>query len=161
MSPDKLEQTLEALAAFFRSELFAVETYRAALEKIRDPGLRDDLLRVRNSHAGRACLLRERIDEFGGRADEVREPWGAFASVFRRIQSASDEQTTLEALREGESLGVRDYEADLVEIEPSVRAQLAAIVLGEQRRTCEYLRRLDPPCSDGGISVPKNRPERE
>ncbi len=147
MSPERLEQTLEALLAFFRSEAFAATTYAAALTKIRDPTLQQELIRLRNSHAGRAFLLRERLGEFGGSvcAELLEQPWGAFANAYRRLLRATSLRGALVALREGEALGLRDYEIDLSELEPQLREEVGKIVLSEQRRTCERLQAISLP----------------
>lgn len=142
MSGEKLEQTLETLSAFLRSEAFAAHTYQLAMDRVSDPGLRSALLRLRNSHAGRAFLLRERIAEFGGRPDDGTDPWGAFADAVHKVLRAADDRALLLALGDGERWGVRDYEMDLGEIEPAVRRQLEAIVLGEQRRTSQLVHDL-------------------
>lgn len=156
MTDEQLEQTLEALSAFLRTEEWAVETYRVALERVRDnPALRDALIRLLNSHAGRACLLRERIGEFGGAVlgglgyldaarhpSDAAAPWGAFANAFRRASTARDAWSLLAALHEGETWALRDYEADLVEVEPRLRDEFAHVVLAEQQRTWQQLEAL-------------------
>jgi len=135
---------LKLYRLFFRTEAFAATTYTAALGKIRNPGLRSELIQLRNSHVGRAYLLRERLDEFGGSvlAELHEQPWGAFANAYRRLLRATTERGALVALREGEALGVRDYEIDLSEVEPRLRDEIGKIMLSEQRRTCERLQAL-------------------
>ncbi len=150
-----LEQTLETLVAFLRAERYAVVTYDAALVRIADPDIRDELGRLRLSHAARALILGERVREFGGpgsdRAAEGVEPWGAFASACPRVQGARDEAGVVRALGEGENWALRDYELDLQDVEVHLRRQLVRLLLGEQRRTRGRLLRLS---SRAGRSLP-------
>jgi hypothetical protein len=141
-----LEQTLETLVAFLRAERFAVVTYDAALSKVVDPDLREELGRLRLSHAARALILAERVKEFGGPAmldgEAQPVPWGAFATSAVRLTTSRGDREVLAALREGESWALRDYELDLPDVETHVRRQLLRILLGEQRRTRGRLLRL-------------------
>jgi hypothetical protein len=143
MSDEILDQSLETLVAFLRSEMYAVKTYDDAVQRVSNAKLRDELSRLRNSHFARALLLRERIDEFGGTTDcgDV-SPWGAFAAARTHLTNASDDMEALLALEEGEAWGVRDYEIDLDAVEAHLRHEIGRIVIPEQRRTREVAKRL-------------------
>lgn len=132
-----MEQSLEALVAFLRSESFAVRTYDAAMAKVGDAALRTELRRIRRSHARRVRLLRGLLAELGHSTEDHDAPWGAFANAFRRVASARDDGSTLEALHEGERWGTRDYETDLDELGAELRRELALRVLPEQRACLE------------------------
>jgi hypothetical protein len=138
LTDEELAQSVEALHAFLRTELFAVATYDAALGKVGSSALRGELVRLRDSHAQRVELLRDILETLGEAAeDQIDEPWGAFANAFRLVIVASDDRTTLDALMEGEGWGVQDYERDLDELDVGLRDHVAGRVLPEQRRTCE------------------------
>jgi hypothetical protein len=139
-APQQLEQTLEVLVAFLRSEAFAVKTYEAALARVQDPALADELGRLRDAHIRRVELLRQRIAPVAG--GEGGEPWGAFANAYQRLLAATDDVARLEALQEGERWGVADYEIDLREIPPAERDELAPLLLAAQRESWAGVLRL-------------------
>ena len=143
LDDDALSASLEVFDAFLRSERFAVATYDAALPRITDDEIRGALTSLRNSHEARGCILHERIVEFGG-SPPPRDgaACGAFFNAFRRVRCAADVVAIMDALFEGEHWAVRDYEIDLDQVADSLRAELALLLLHEQRRTRDALERL-------------------
>ena len=65
------QDVLGKLNSFLRGEISAVETYKQAIEKIKDPAVRSQLQTSAQDHEQRSELLRERISSLGGKVIPV------------------------------------------------------------------------------------------
>ena len=74
--------------------------------------------------AGHAQELAARITALGGRPDENAGTWGTFAKAVEGAASAFGERAAVDALEEGEDLGLRDYSSDLDKLDLESRRTL-------------------------------------
>ena len=74
--------TLDTLNSFLRGEISAVETYRQAIEKLRDKPEVSTLSECLRSHEQRVSLLRDEIRLRGGEPAQGSGPWGAFVKLL-------------------------------------------------------------------------------
>ena len=129
------EEVVGKLNSFLRGELSAVETYRQALDKITDPGLRSQLQSCEQDHEQRIQLLRARITELGGTPDHGSGAWGVWAKLIQAGGNLLGEKTALQALEEGEDHGLNDYRRDLDELDGDTRNWVESNILPKAERT--------------------------
>src|SRR5262245_53860388 len=79
---DRNEKDVDKLNDFLQNEIAAVETYAQCIEKSKTAVTVERLLELRQSHANRARLLKERIVALGGKPDEGSGMWGGFAKLI-------------------------------------------------------------------------------
>jgi rubrerythrin len=129
------EQTVDVLNSFLRGEQAAVETYRQALEKVKDAPYRTPLEECLRSHTERVRALTERIVRLGGKPSQGSGPWGAFAKLVEGAAKVFGYKSAIAALEEGEDHGLRDYRQDLDSLDIETRTWFDALILSEQERT--------------------------
>src|SRR2546423_1689464 len=137
-----LQDSIKQLNAFLRGELSAVETYRQAIDKAETDAVREQLIACQLSHSERVQLLRDRITALGGRPDENAGTWGTFAKAVEGAASAFGERAAVDALEEGEDLGLRDYSSDLDKLDLESRRIIELRVLPAQATTHRTLSTL-------------------
>ena len=103
------EDVVGKLNSFLRGEISAVETYKQALDKVKDPAVRSQLESCEQDHEQRVQLLRDRITELGGKPDTSSGAWGIWAKLVEGGGALLGEKTALQALEEGEDHGLNDY----------------------------------------------------
>src|SRR5262249_16928851 len=108
-TPSTEAHTLDTLNELARGELSAVETYRQALEKVKDATLRATLQENWRLHQQRAQLLRSKVIELGGKPVEGSGAWGAFAKLVEGGARMFGEKSAISALEEGEDRGLKMY----------------------------------------------------
>jgi hypothetical protein len=134
--------TIDTLNSFLRGEISAVETYRQALEKLRnepEASTLDDCLR---SHDRRASLLKAEIRRRGGEPAEGSGAWGAFAKVIEGGAKAFGAKAAIAALEEGEDHGRDDYKRDVAKLDPDARSFVQQQLVPEQLRTHQVMSSL-------------------
>ncbi len=130
--------TIDALNTFLRGELAAVETYELALERVADEGVRPTLVESLRLHAHRAALLVARIADLGGMPARSSGMWGTLARLVEGGARVLGAAVALDALVEGEELGLASYRRHLEELDAVSRQFVEIQLLGGQ----EYTRRL-------------------
>lgn len=131
---------INQLDSFLRGERSAVETYDQAIAKLSDePQVTTQLRICRDSHARRASMLEAQIRHLGGAPSEDSGLWGTFAKLVEGGAKLFGKTAALEALHEGEKHGVNDYERDVDDLSPGIRAFVEQKLLPEQRRSATAL----------------------
>ncbi len=128
-------KVVEQLNSFLRGEISAVETYRQALQQLKNTKARSQLEEVRMSHERRVELLRAQIKRLGGKPANGAGPWGTFAKLVEGGASMLGEKAAISALEEGEDHGLRDYRADLSTLDPESRSLVQRELMPAQERT--------------------------
>lgn len=129
------EDVLGKLNSFLRGEISAVETYRQAIEKIKDPAIRSQLQTCEQDHEKRIELLRERITSLGGKPDQGSGAWGVWAKLLQGGSDLLGEKTALSALEQGEDHGLNDYRKDLDELDGDTRSWVESNILPKAEQT--------------------------
>jgi len=130
-----IQSSVNQLNSFLRGEISAVETYRQAIEHLKNTTHRTELASCKQSHEQRAVLLAEQIRKLGGAPAASSGPWGAFAKLVAGGAATLGEKTAIAALEEGEDHGNKDYQVDLSQLDPATRALVETRVLPLQRTT--------------------------
>jgi hypothetical protein len=101
------------LNRLIRGELSAIETYRQALDKMKDSPEITELHGIMVEHRTAAQLLREHVKQRGGDPASDSGPWGAWAKLVTGTAKLLGNAIALKALKEGEVHGIKEYEAFL------------------------------------------------
>jgi len=102
--------SVDELNTLLGGEISAVESYKKALAGIDDQSLAPVLEECQISHARRAQMLRQRVEELGGNPTETSGLWGVFARSVEGTATAFGDKAAIEVLEEGEDKGLKDYE---------------------------------------------------
>jgi demethoxyubiquinone hydroxylase (CLK1/Coq7/Cat5 family) len=129
------EDVLGTLNSFLRGEISAVETYKQALDKIKDPAVRSQLQTCEQDHEKRIELLRERITSLGGKPDQGSGAYGVWAKLLQGGGNLLGEKTALAALEEGEDHGLSDYRKDLDALDGDTRSWVESTILPKAEQT--------------------------
>lgn len=123
-------QTVDVCNELLHGEICAIDTYTRAMAKFdkiaEDPVLR----RVRSEHQDSAEQLREFVAENGGCPSLDSGMWDTFLPVLTGDAAVPGESFALQALEEGEELGMRDYQDALASpnvperVKSAIRQQL-------------------------------------
>ena len=137
------KSSVDQLNHFLRGEISAVETYRMALDKLEPASpARGDLQTCMQSHQSRVTLLRDAIMAVGGTPVDGSGPWGAFAKAIEGGARILGDKVAIAALEEGEDHGVKDYKADLTELDINARSLVSGRLVPEQQRTHDRMSSL-------------------
>lgn len=137
-----LEKDIEKLNSFLRGELSAVETYEQAIAKVDDPQIKSVLTKLQASHSDRVKKLQSKIAGAGGTPDTDSGAWGSFAKLVEGSAKAFGSKAAITALEEGEDHGRNDYQRDLDELTPPIRAWIEREILPAQLATHDALSRI-------------------
>lgn len=135
-------EDVKCLNVFLRNELSAVETYDQCIKKIDDARIASGLADLQNSHQLRAQLLRQKIAELGGEAENSSGMWGRFAKMVEGSASMFGERAAIAALEEGEDRGRDNYIEKSDDLSPELQRFVNAELLPEQRRSHDMLNRI-------------------
>lgn len=105
--------TTQVLNTLLRGELAATETYQEAMTVLDNSPGAMDLRRLHDEHREAANTLRLQIREAGGEPDHSAGPWGAWVDIIDETARTLGPRTAALALKQGEELGVIDYEGAL------------------------------------------------
>lgn len=137
------DKDIDKLNDFLKSEIAAVETYGQAIEKTgQSSTVVQRLVELRQSHAGRARLLKERIVALGGVPAEGSGVWGGFAKLVEGGAKTFGEKAALSALEEGEDKGLKEYRDEIEDLSDATRQFVASMILPEQQRSHDTLSRM-------------------
>lgn len=132
----------DVLHALLRGELAAARTYEQALQHVDDGPEGKKLRRIQHDHHKAAATLQRHILQQGGAFENNSGVWGKFTRAVESIAQLFGNTAALKALKEGEELGIREYEAALQckDLPPACRAVIESTLL---RRTRAHLPILD------------------
>jgi len=137
------KSSVDKLNHYLRGEISAVETYRMALAKLDQTSMaRSELDACLQSHQSRVVMLREAIRAAGGTPVDGSGPWGVFAKAVEGGASILGDKAAVAALEEGEDHGVKDYRADMMDLDLSLRALVTSRLAPEQQRTHDRMSSL-------------------
>jgi bacterioferritin (cytochrome b1) len=135
----------DELNKLLRGELAATETYRQALDKIRDQYGHDatfqQLAEIHRDHEDAAGHLRSLVQQAGGVPSNDSGAWGTWASTVMGAARVLGDRAALSALASGEKSGVEDYVDALKhdEFPDAVRHSVRALLARNQ----EHVQQLD------------------
>jgi hypothetical protein len=130
------KSSIDQLNSFLRGEISAVETYRIAINRLdANSPSRSELASCMRSHQERVDLLRGQIRTLGGEPAEGSGPWGVFAKAVEGGAALISDKVSIAALEEGEDHGLKDYRADLGELDAETRRIISADLLPKQMQT--------------------------
>lgn len=134
---------IDQLNSFLRGEISAVETYEQALEKLSGRAdVASTLTQCRDSHERRVEMLRNEIQQLGGRPAQGSGLWGSFAKLVEGTSKPFGEKAAIAALEQGEDHGRDDYQRDLRDLSPAVREFVRNRLMPEQQRTHDTMSAL-------------------
>jgi uncharacterized protein (TIGR02284 family) len=108
-----VEDRTEGLNRLIRGELAAIETYRHALDKMKDAPEATELHAIMVEHRTAAQVLRDHVKDRGGNPADGSGPWGAWAKFVEGTAQLFGNAAALKALKEGEEHGIKGYESFL------------------------------------------------
>jgi hypothetical protein len=135
-------EVVNTMNKFLRGELSAVETYRQALERLRDSAFAADLAECRRSHEDRVELLRQQVTRLGGTPAPSSGLWGGFAKLIEGGAKLFGEKAALAALEEGEDHGLKLYRTDSAKLDSVTRDIVERALLPGQERTHQVMSAL-------------------
>lgn len=135
-------QVVEVLNSFLRGEISAVETYRQALEKVKQPQVQSQLQSCMQSHAQRVDALTAQIRGLGGSPSTDSGVWGSFAKAIEAGAKAFGESAAVAALEEGEDHGRNDYRRELEKLQGDTKQFVQTNLIPEQQRTHDAMSAL-------------------
>jgi uncharacterized protein (TIGR02284 family) len=103
------------LNSLLRGELAATETYQQVKDKLGDTESAPELETVLHEHHEAASLLRDHVRRHGGEPEQSSGAWGTFAGAATGTAKVFGADAALKALKEGEEMGVKNYEEALQE----------------------------------------------
>jgi hypothetical protein len=101
------------LNSLLRGELAATETYQQALDVLGHAPGAMDLRRIHEEHRQAANTLRLHIRQAGLEPAYSSGAWGSWAGLLEGAALALGPHTAARTLKQGEELGVTDYERAL------------------------------------------------
>jgi uncharacterized protein (TIGR02284 family) len=108
-----VEDRTAGLNRLIRGELSAIETYRQALDKMKDAPEATELHTIMVEHRNAAQVLREHVKGHGGNPADGSGPWGAWAKFVEGTAKLFGNAAALKVLKEGEEHGAKEYESFL------------------------------------------------
>ena len=135
-------ESVETLNSFLRGEISAVETYKKALDHVKEARLRAELEELERDHETRVAALRERIERLGGQPDEGSGIWGTFAEAVQTGADALGDKAAIQALEQGEDHGLADYKRDVDHLHGEARRFARMELLPAQQRSHDRLSKL-------------------
>jgi len=105
-----VEVRTTGLNRLIRGELSAVETYRQALDKMKDAPEATELHALMVEHRAAVQALREQVIHHGGTPSTNSGTWGTWAKFVEGAAQLFGSAAALKALKEGEEHGIQEYE---------------------------------------------------
>jgi len=136
------DKDIGKLNDFLQNEIAAVETYNQCIEKSTGSATLPSLVELRQSHANRARLLKDRIVALGGEPAEGSGVWGGFAKLVEGGAKAFGEKAALAALEEGEDKGLHDYRDEIDDLSDPTRQFIASMILPQQQGSDDTMSRM-------------------
>jgi len=132
------------LNRLIRGELAAVETYQQAMDKMQDAPEATELQVILTEHRAAVKSLADHVGKHGGTPESSSGAWGAWAKLVERTAQALGNTAALEALRQGEQHGIKEYERAMAddELEKDCRTLIKDQLLPQARAHIPVLDRL-------------------
>jgi bacterioferritin (cytochrome b1) len=130
---------VKKLNEFLKNELAAVETYAQCIDRSSDVPTVQRLIELRQSHAHRAGLLKDRIVTLGGKPANSAGMWGGFARMVEGGAKTFGERAALSLLEEGEDKGLREYKKEVHDLTEPTRKFVSTSIIPEQQRSHDTL----------------------
>jgi len=139
-----VDARVDALGSLLRGELAAMDTYQLALEKLDGGPGTAEVRRILSDHREAVDELRQQVRLAGGGTEVSTGVWGAFARAVEGVAALLGNAVALEALKQGEQIGIRSYERALAEegLSPVSRQLIASKLLPQTREHLPTLDRL-------------------
>lgn len=131
--------------SLLRGEISAGETYGHVIDRFPETPVIKELRRIRAEHANSAALLSAKIREMGGEPQKSSGAWGMFTAAVQSAANLFGPDSALESLRQGESLGCKDYQDALIDpcLLPDCRRLIRDELLPDVTRHIADLERLE------------------
>lgn len=131
-----MKNSADTLNELLRGELSAVETYNQALQKIEEPFIaREELKLCQAAHQARAALLSRAVANLGAAPSTTSGAWGTFAKLVEGSAKLLGGTMAVAALEEGEDHGLAEYERALDQVDEASRAFIERDLLPGQQET--------------------------
>jgi uncharacterized protein (TIGR02284 family) len=104
-----IQECIRICNSLLRGEISAIETYSDAIHKHGSEPPVSVLKQLREDHIESANLLRDNVKSMGGEPDRDSGAWGTFAKSVEKAATLFGENSTLQALQEGEEHGRNEY----------------------------------------------------
>ena len=145
-TPAGASEAISQLNSLLRGEISATETYRMAMDSVKDNdkfGSQLSVLREMQADHGRAAqALRDRIRALGGEASDSSGVWGAWAKFTQGTANLFGDAASLKALKEGEEHGLKDYEEAVDDVDVVSLEHIRRELIPAQQRHINALDRL-------------------
>jgi len=129
------DNTINALNSLLSGEISAVESYKKALQGIKNESLIPEFEELQISHARRAQRLRQLVESGGGVPNETSGAWGIFARSLEGTATVFGDTAAINVLEEGEDKGLKDYEDRLGKLDGEARFFVESELYPEQQLT--------------------------
>ena len=141
---DEKSSAIATLNRLLRGELAAVQTYALALEKVGEEPGAPALRAAMREHVEAVDALRDSIRSLGGEPTAGAGAWGVWTRFVGSASRLLGDNAAVKALREGEVLGLKDYEDALAEptLDPSSRALIGERLMPRLQRHIRELERF-------------------
>lgn len=139
-----VKERTSSLNELLQGELSAVETYRQALAKMSADPQALDLRRIDEEHMEAAFVLRQHVLQRGAQLPNDAGVWETWARALEGTPILFGKEAALQALKEGEELGVKEYEKALQDTNLDTECQtlIRADLLPRARQHLAILDRL-------------------
>lgn len=113
--PSGVEDGAKVLDNLLRGEISAAETYKLALEGVREQRKPEalDIRAIELEHGEAIRSLRRLVLQCGGKPSDHSGPWGFWAKAVEGTAKLFGDKAALKALKEGEEHGMKSYERAL------------------------------------------------
>lgn len=114
------KQAATRLNDLLREEMSAVETFRQAMEKAKNPEVKGVLEECELCHSRRLSLLTQKVQELGEEPAQDSGLWGAFAKLLESGANVFGDKAIVSLLEEYEDKELADYRKVLEEPNPPI-----------------------------------------
>jgi uncharacterized protein (TIGR02284 family) len=134
----------EWLNRLIRGELSAIETYRQALDKMKDAPEATELQSILTEHRGAVQVLQDHVRQRGGIPATDSGAWGTWAKLVEGSAKVFGNAAALKALKEGEEHGIKEYEraVEATDIDDECREMIRTRLLAQAKSHIPILDRL-------------------
>jgi hypothetical protein len=140
----KLEdREIAALTLLLAGEIAAVETYRTAIQKIKDIEVLPTLGQCLNCHASRITTLRNVLEHHGITPPQTAGPWGTFASLMESAAMMLSDTAAIAVLAAGEYYGLETYRSCAEKLDADSWRTLEKELLPAQEKTQQTMSLLN------------------
>lgn len=135
----------EIIKELIQGELSATETYKQALQKFSkdQPMAAQELQKIEAEHEKAVEILKQK---FPGNGDVPHSSgvWGTFSKAVEGTAKVFGNKAAIKALKEGEELGIREYEKALKEpeLDPDFKQLISTTLLPQTRSHLPVLDRF-------------------